>query len=69
MDQRLGIVTLGVSDLARARAFYCDGLGWRASSASNDEITFIDAGGVVLALYPGSDLAEDARLDAQGAGY
>ncbi len=69
MDQRLSIVTLGVSDLARARAFYCDGLGWRASRASNENIVFIDAGGVALALYPRGYLAADARLDAQGAGF
>lgn len=52
MEQRLSVITLLVRDLAAARAFYLDGLGWRASSSGGDEITFIDAGGVVLGLYP-----------------
>ena len=34
MDQRLSIVTLGVADVARARAFYEAGLGWRVSGSS-----------------------------------
>src|SRR5262245_43231891 len=67
MDQRLSIVTLGVADLARARRFYCEGLGWKASSASQDAIVFIDAGGVVLALFNRDALAEDAQLDASPA--
>lgn len=62
MDQRLNIVTLGVSDLARARRFYCQGLGWTSTSASNGDIEFLELGGVVLALYPRHLLAEDARL-------
>ena len=47
----LTVVTLGVHNLARSRAFYCDGLGFRASSSSNESIVFMDAGGIVLALY------------------
>ena len=69
MDQRLTVITLGVADLARARRFYCDGLGWRASSASNDNIVFIDAGGVVLALYPLELLADDAHVTSVGSGF
>ncbi len=69
MEQRLSIVTLGVSDLARARAFYCDGLGWRASRASNETLVFIDAGGVALALFRRDDLAQDAGLDPYGQGF
>jgi hypothetical protein len=42
---RLTVVTLGVSDLARSRRFYCEGHGFAPSSASNDHIIFLDAGG------------------------
>lgn len=65
MLQRLSLVTLGVDDLDRARRFYCDGLGWTASSASTDEVIFLDAGGVVLGLYPRHKLAEDAGLPGE----
>jgi catechol 2,3-dioxygenase-like lactoylglutathione lyase family enzyme len=46
----LSLVTLGVRDVARSRAFY-ERLGFRASSASNETVVFFDAGGVVLALF------------------
>jgi catechol 2,3-dioxygenase-like lactoylglutathione lyase family enzyme len=61
MDQRMSILTLGVSDLARSRAFY-QRLGWRESSASNEAIAFFQAGGMILALYPRAELAKDALL-------
>jgi uncharacterized glyoxalase superfamily protein PhnB len=63
------VVTLGVSDLARSRTFYCDGLGFRASSASNDSIVFLDAGGIVLSLYRRKLLADDANLAHEGSGF
>ena len=69
MDQRVSLVTLGVADLARARRFYCDGLGWRESAAGNESVCFIDAGGVVLGLYGRAALAEDAGVAAQGSGF
>jgi catechol 2,3-dioxygenase-like lactoylglutathione lyase family enzyme len=65
----LTVVTLGVSDVARSRRFYCEGLGFAASSGSDENIVFIDAGGVVLALYPRDLLAEDAHVSPKGAGF
>ncbi len=69
MQQRLSLVTLGVSDLARSRAFYCEGLGWKASSSGNEHVVFIDLGGVVLSLFSRTALAEDARLSPTGSGF
>ena len=69
MDQHLHIITLGVKDLSSARAFYTGILGWKPSSASNEGITFLKAGGVVLSLYPREALAEDASLPAEGSGF
>jgi hypothetical protein len=63
------VVTLGVDDLTRARTFYCDGLGFSASSASMDNIVFIKGGGVVLSLYPRHLLAEDAHVPHEGSGF
>ncbi len=68
MEQRLSVVTLGVADLARARRFYEQGLGWRRANES-EEIVFYQIGGVVLALYPRAALAEDAQLFDAGRGF
>jgi uncharacterized protein len=68
MEQRLSIVTLGVTDLVRSRQFY-ERLGWQPSSASSDGIAFFQAGGMALALYPRHELAKDARVAAEGQGF
>lgn len=65
---RLTVVTLGVQDLARARAFY-ERLGFAVSSASNESIVFMDAGGTVLALYRRKMLADDANMTSEGSGF
>ena len=69
MKQHLHIVTLGVRDLEVSRKFYTETLGWKQSSASNEGITFIQAGGVVLALFPREELAKDALVSAEGNGF
>ena len=63
MDQRITLVTLGVADLERSLRFYRDGLGWTPSGQSMEgEIAFIQLNGLVLALWPRTELAGDARL-------
>lgn len=61
MRPRLSLLTLGVADVARARRFY-EALGFKASAASQEGVTFFDAGGVVLALFGRAALAEDAHV-------
>ena len=61
MEPRISLVTLGVSYVARSRAFY-ERLGFKASSAGNDGVVFFDAGGLVLALFGHDALAEDAHI-------
>jgi uncharacterized protein len=68
MEQRLSIVTLGVSDLARSREFY-ERLGWRPSMAKSEGIVFFQAGGMALALFPRQELAKDANVAADGQGF
>lgn len=44
MEQRIDIVTLGVADLAAARRFYVDGLGWELSLEVPGEVVFLQVG-------------------------
>ena len=70
MEQRLSLVTLGVADLARALAFY-RALGWREHEGQSDpgQIAFFQAGGMVLALWDRTQLAQDSAVtDAGGWG-
>lgn len=62
MEQRLSLITLGVSDLPRARRFYEDGLGWTRGN-TEDEVAFYQLNGLVLALWARKELAEDARVE------
>lgn len=68
MDQRLTLITLGVRDLARARAFYEQGLGWKPGNAS-EGVAFYQLGPFALSLYGLKDLAEDARIGEPGTGF
>jgi catechol 2,3-dioxygenase-like lactoylglutathione lyase family enzyme len=65
---RIAIVTLGVTDLARAAAFY-EAMGLKRSRASLATIHFYDMDGVVLALFPADMLAEDAGVPGAGEGF
>ena len=68
MRQRLSVVTLGVSDLSRARRFY-EALGWKTSSDPEADVVFFQAGEMVLALWDRARLAEDSCVeDAPGWG-
>ena len=55
------LITLGVADLARARAFYA-ALGWEAAKAP-EGVVFIQLAGQVLALFGIDDLAADMRQE------
>jgi len=67
MDQRVSLITLGVADTARARAFY-EGLGWSGESPDGD-VVFFQVGGMVLGLWGRDKLAHDsAVVDAGGWG-
>jgi uncharacterized protein len=65
MDQRLSLVTLGVSDLDRSRRFY-EGLGWSTGAAEDDDVVFFQAGCMVVALWDRDRLAEDSAVTDPG---
>ncbi|MBS9403226.1 VOC family protein [Halomonas sp. TRM85114] len=68
MEQRISLITLGVSDLARARRFYEEGLGWKVG-LSEGEIVFFQLNGLILSLYPRTALAQDAGIPEAGSGF
>lgn len=62
--QRITLITLGVSDMARAKAFY-EAWGWTPHPSSNEGVTFYQMNGAALGLFGLSNLAEDqGRPDA-----
>ena len=65
MEQRLSLVTLGVADLSRARAFY-EALGWTTGASPADDVVFFQAGGMILALWSREQLAEDSVVEDSG---
>jgi catechol 2,3-dioxygenase-like lactoylglutathione lyase family enzyme len=72
MEPRVSLITLGVSDLVRAVAFYRDGLGWPMSDVGGDEVAFFKTGGVVIALFPRPSFAADASVgldDVEHSGF
>jgi predicted lactoylglutathione lyase len=64
MDNRVSLITLGVADISRARAFY-EALGWVGRSPDG-EVVFFQAGGMVLALWGRDKLAEDSVVVDRG---
>jgi catechol 2,3-dioxygenase-like lactoylglutathione lyase family enzyme len=65
MDQRLSVITLGVSDLEQARAFY-EALGWRTGADPGDDVVFFQAGGIVISLWSRPQLAQDSSVKDSG---
>ena len=57
MEQRLSLVTLGVADISRARAFY-EQLGWRGQEV--EETVFFQAGSIGVVLWGRDQLADDS---------
>ena len=64
VEQRVSLITLGVADLERARAFY-EALGWTVSRGPAD-VVFFQAGGMIVALWSRESLAEDSAVDDPG---
>ena len=74
MEPRIDVITLAVADLERALAFYRDGLGLESRGVIGTEFVgdevepngaiamFELQGGMILCLYPRTELAKDAEI-------
>lgn len=74
MESRIHVITLAVSDLDRALAFYREGLGLDSAGVIGTEFVGSDEnpagdiamfhldGNLILALYPRTELAKDADV-------
>ena len=69
MEQRLTMITLGVSDLINSTDFYVSKFGWKKSNSSNEHISFFELNGIQLALYEKNELANDATVNPNGNGF
>lgn len=68
MTAHVSLVTLGVADVAAATAFY-EALGFRLSkAASQPEVSFFQAGPLVLALWGREAQEHDAQAQALWTG-
>ena len=65
MEQRVSLITLGVADLATARAFYQE-LGWTTGAKPDDDVVFFQAGGMIVALWGRDQLADDTVVEDTG---
>ncbi len=65
MEQRVSVITLGVGNLAGARAFY-EALGWTTGAEPDAPVAFFQAGGLVVALWDRANLAVDSGVSDPG---
>jgi uncharacterized protein len=66
MDQRVSLITLGVSDLPRAVRFY-EALGWKPDNDFEaQDVAFFQGPGTVIALWHRDELAKDSAVEDPG---
>ena len=65
MRQKWNLITLGVENFRQSLDFYEKGLGWKKSEKSMDQLALFDLGGIILALHPRDELADDTTLKFQ----
>ena len=67
MEPRVSLITIGVADLERSRAFY-EALGWRSDSKPEEGVVFFQSGSMVFALWSRDELAKDSAV-TDGGGW
>ena len=66
MEPRVSIITLGVADLARSRAFY-EALGFHGQEV--EQTAFYQLGGLALVLWGRANVADDAAVPDDGSTF
>ena len=69
MRQKLNLITLGVVNFQKSLHFYEKGLGWKKSDKSLDDLALFDLDGIILALHPLQELADDTTLTYQSTTF
>ena len=69
MRQKLNLITLGVVNFQKSSHFYEKGLGWKKSDKSLDDLALFDLDGIILALHPLQELADDTTLTYQSTTF
>lgn len=69
MEQRVSVITVGVQNLARTKAFYADGLGWKPAYEDH-EIVFFQLNGIAFGCFLISSMLKETHLpeEARGTG-
>jgi len=71
MEPRISLITLGVRDLKKSRAFY-DALGWHMASSDEEAeniVAYNMSNGMALGLFGHDALAHDANVSPDGSGF
>ncbi|WP_427018077.1 VOC family protein [Pseudarthrobacter sp. P1] len=67
MEPAVSFISLGVRDIAAARRFYVDGLGWPVHMEAPGEVIFLQVNhGLMLSLWDRAAMAADAGVDPDG---
>ena len=70
MNPQITAITLGVTDMDRAKQFYSEGLGCPIDQDHGKFVSFkLGEGSSTLALYTWDALADDAGVAADGSGF
>jgi uncharacterized protein len=70
MNPHVGVITLGVSDLARAKKFSSESLGWPIQVDQGRFVAFAPANGSsAITLYPREVLAGHTAVSPEGGGF
>ena len=70
MKPKISLITFGTRDLPRMVAFYRDGLGFPTHNYTDgDDMVMFRLEGTWLGLFPREELAKDATVSGEGAGF
>jgi uncharacterized protein len=67
MEQRLTFITIGAKDLNKLKQFYIEKFKW--TPLKQDGILFFKLNGFILSFFPSAELAADAGVPQDGAGF